>query len=75
MTLPKMKPCSKCGKEPEWYTSWDGDPYVVAKVAVWLHCECDFIKRSLPLAEALDESKVHDTMRDIADEWRMKRES
>lgn len=72
MTLPKIKPCSKCGKEPQWFTGWDGDPQVVAKVAVWLHCECRFIKRSLPLAEAMDESKAYDTVCDIANEWWMK---
>lgn len=72
MTLPKMKPCSRCGKEPTWYTTWDGDPHVVAKVAIWLHCDCDYIKRSIHLAEAMDEAKAYDVVQDIADKWRMK---
>lgn len=74
MILPKMKPCSKCGAKPQWYTGWDGDPQVVAKVAVWLHCDCNFIKRSLPLAEAMDEAKAYDTVQDMANEWRTKYE-
>lgn len=49
--LPKLQPCPKCGKEPEWYSAWEDSDRIA--ITIWLACECKQIRRCVLTGKAV----------------------
>lgn len=68
--LPKLQPCPKCGKSPEWYSTW-ADPDRIT-FAICLACECKQRRKDVLTGKAvgyLGNLYLDHITNDLKSEW------